>query len=219
MSIKHLVFFFPLSLFAINIFNGNKDFQFWLQDQVEGVIVGRLHARAEQEFRFTEHSSKLYYFHNQISLKYLASPQFEIEPTYRQVYSREKNAPNSWQPIYDPMLDVTLKTVSSGWKIADRNRVEYVMRSGHGKTLWVYRNRLFVISPFYYFLKAAVPIAFDEIFIREQHGLDQNRLAAGLQINLLGKSRGNFLYMWRSLKRPSGWIHQNVLFAQIQLSF
>ncbi|MCH9613747.1 MAG: hypothetical protein SP1CHLAM54_07560 [Chlamydiia bacterium] len=219
MSIKNLVFFMPLTLFAVNIFNGNKDFQFWLQDQVEGVILGRLHARAEQEFRFTEHSSKLYYFHNQISFKYLASPHFELEPTYRQVYFRKKNSPNSWQPVYEPILDVTLKGVSSGWKFADRNRVEYVMKSGPAKTLWVYRNRLLVVSPFYYFAKAAVPMAFGEFFWREQHGIDQTRLAGGLQINLIGKARGNVLYMWRSLKRQSGWIHQNVIFTQIQLSF
>lgn len=221
MNIKNLLFFLlPLPLLAIKVFNGDDDFQLWIQDSVQANIVGRVYARAEQEFRFTEDSSKLYYQHNQISLKFLASPHFELEPIYRQTFVRKKNFPNSWQPRYVPILDLTLKTsTKAGWMIRDRNRVMYVMRSGSEKSLWVYRNLFFVQTPFYYYSKAIVPIAFDEVFLTEQHGINQNRIAGGLQINLLGKAEGNCVYMYRSLKKATGWVHQNVLFCSLRINF
>lgn len=221
MNIRSLFFLLlPLPLLAVKAFNGNKDFQVWVQDSVRTNICGRLYARGEQEFRFTEDSSKLYYQHNQISFPFLASKHFELEPIYRQTFVRRKNQPDNWQPHYVPMLDLTLKVVSKGgWKIRDRNRVMYVIQSGPAKSHWVYRNMFFVMTPFYYYFKAIVPIAFDEVFFREYEGLSQNRIAGGVQIAMIGSLKGNFVYMYRSLKKDTGWVHQNVLFGAIRFNF
>ena len=219
MNIRFWLLLFPIALSAMS-FNGKNDFQFWLQDSVQAQLIGRFYMRGEQEFRFTEHSSKLYYTHNQISIKYIASKHFELEPIYRQTFVRKKNAPNSWQPHYDPMLDVTLKTVTkSKWAVSDRNRVEYVMKSGPDKSLWTYRNMIKIVAPFSVYVPGLNPVIFDEVFWKEQNGIAQNRLAGGAQIKLIGTAMGSCVYMFRSLKKSTGWVNQNVVFCQLKINF
>ena len=217
--IGKLLLLLPALLCARSEYDGPHDFQLWLHDSVVAPFTDRWNARAEVEFRFGDDASKLYYQHNQISLLYVPTPHFALEPTYRQTFERSSRAPTIWIAEYIPQLDMTFKGEVSGWKLSDRSRVQYVMLSDHSPTFWIYRNRIDIVSPYSWYYGHIVPAAFEEVFWIESRGIAQNRLGAGVQIHLLGKAVGHLYYILRNRKDATGWIEQNIAFLALKFHF
>jgi len=222
MKMKYLIFTFSiLALF----FLGNKayaydnhDFQIWNTDTEEIKINKSLKAVFEQEFRWGDNASELFYQHYDVGVVYAVNKNLDLGAGYRHVLDKKGD---KFKSENEPNISAILKTDFAGFSLSDRNRLEY-RHFKYQTDNWRYRN-LFTLRLPWKFTKLQIrPYLADEIFIN-LNGMDLNgnRLYFGLGFDLIGNLKGELYYMLHTVKASNicTWSDTNVFGTKLKYSF
>jgi len=196
----------------------NHDFQIWNTDTEEIKINKKLKAVFEQEFRWGDNASELFYQHYDAGLAYAVNDYLDIGGGYRHVF--EKKGEN-FKTENEPNVFVTFKTDAKGFSLSDRNRLEY-RHFDYQTDTWRYRNLFTVRLPWKFTRLKIRPYFADEIHINLNKGdLNANRLYFGLGLDIIGDLKGDIYYMLHSTKTSNTnlWIDTNVLGIKLKYSF
>ncbi|NGX53343.1 MAG: hypothetical protein K1000chlam4_00052 [Chlamydiae bacterium] len=209
-----IISFLTFSLFG-GVVNQNNDFQVWILESVNTPLSDKFKLHLDGELRYGDDGSTLYLWYIQTRLDYSACNWLDITPGYRHLYVL-RPSDRKWLLIYDPLLDITLKSKLGRWQIADRNRTQYLLFDS-GPTLWQYRNRILAISPWK--LGGLNPQISNEFFFRENVGYAENRFSVGGTFQTTKKTSCTLLYTLRHQKRSDMWKRHHVLWAILSQSF
>lgn len=201
----------------------NGDFQIWQTDTEELKISKDLKAGFEQEFRWGKHSSEFYYHHYDFGIFYSINKYLNIGAGYRQVYELGKG---KFMPEEEPYATITLSMAYKGFSLDSRNRMEYRYFNYKDDT-WRYRNKCTLKFPWKFTPLAIQPFVSDEVLIdfeSKVNGMNENRLAAGIGMDLVKNIKGEIYYMWRtknSLTKTGDdkWYSSNVLGLKLKVVF
>lgn len=194
----------------------DNDAQYWNTTSVEGEIVKNLKIGMEEEFRFGDDMSALYYQHTDIGLTYKFFDWFCLGPAYRQVFESKNGA---WKPEYRPNLNALFSFKLGFVKIIDRNRFEYRILED-AKNDYRYRNKLDIIFPVKLGKVELTPYIADEIFIDMDDGkFVRNRLYAGFGVDVTKHINAGLYYLWQSKDGGTKWIDYNVMGSKLKVKF
>ena len=194
------------------------DFQLWNTESVDAKINDRLKFNAEEEFRFGDNVSELYYTHTDGGFVLKAADALDLGVNYRLIY--EKNSAGKWKLENRPHVNATLKWSLYDFKFSDRSRIELRIRDGKDDD-WRYRNKLTLKYPWKWTRLEIQPYTADEIFVDFQSGnLTRNRLYNGLSFKLFEHLKGDLFYLWQiSRSDKAKWTGYNVLGIKLKVVF
>ncbi len=209
-----LVLFFGAVSFKAYAYD-NGDFQIWHTDSEDIKIGKSTKFTMEQEFRFGEDASELFYQHYDWGFAWAFDKRLEIALGYRLIYEKYKH---KWREEDDPYTNITAKFDIWKFMFEDRNRLEY--RHFRYKDDFVrYRNKFTLKYPFDF--KKITPYVSDEIFIASNAtGFNENRFSSGLEFGLTKYVKADIYYMIRSMRGVGDkWSDANVLGTKLKISF
>jgi len=195
----------------------NGDFQVWNTD-VEEVKIGKdTKFLMEQEFRFGENASEFFYQHYDWGFAWAFDKRLEIASGYRFVLEKYKR---KWRESDEPYVNLTPKIDLWGFKLEDRNRIEY-RHFRYKEDQIRYRNRFVIKYPFDFHKIKIAPYTSDEIFVSsDSTGYNQNRFQSGLEFELTNYVKADISYMMQSIRgKGDKWTEANVLWTKIKISF
>ena len=192
------------------------DFQIWHTENQDFKIKKDLKAALEEEFRFGDSAHSFYYHHYDIGLVYDLNKHLSLGVNYRQVYEkkggkfREENRPHA---------NAILKFDLSGFKLEDRNRIQY-RHFDYQTDYWQYRNKLTVKFPLSLTQFEIQPFLADEIFIDlNDNGFSRNRFYSGFGFKIIKNLKGEIYYLLQSSKGSSKWTDANVFGTKLKIAF
>lgn len=195
----------------------NGDFQIWNTNE-ESVRIGKgTKFVMEEEFRYGESASELFYQHYDWGIAYAFDKLLELAFGYRLVLERVKH---KWMESDEPYVNIIPKFDIWKFKVEDRNRIEYKhVRFAPDQAR--YRNRLTIKYPFEFKGITVAPYVSDEIFISSNStGLHQNRFQPGVEFGLTKYVKADIAYMMQSLKGLNDkWYEANVLWMKLKIAF
>jgi len=209
-----ILIFIPFSSsFALE----NGDWQLWNTDGIEYQANSRLKLAAEEELRFGDGMSRLYYHHTQGGFDIKCFDWLSLGADYRQVWEKFGD---KWKQENRPQINGTLSWDFKAFKVQDRSRMEYRIRKWKQDD-WRYRNKLTVLFPLKFEKVELDPYVADEMFFNcgPDNRLARNRLYGGLKLKLYKHIKGEVYYMWQSSREKSGWTGWNVLGLKASLAF
>ena len=195
----------------------NGDFQIWHTENQEVGIGKATKLTQEEEWRFGENASELYYQHYDWGVVYGFDKRLDIGLNYRQVYEKYKQ---KWREENRPHVNATVKLDLWKFKFEDRNRLEY--RHFRYRDDFVrYRNRLMLKYPFDFKKIKIAPYVSDEIFISSNAtGFNENRFYSGLEFGLTKYLKFDIYYLLKNNRIKSDkWSRANVLGTKIKIMF
>lgn len=193
------------------------DFQIWNTDYEDINIAKSTRVSMEQEFRFGENASELYYHHYEFGIFYNFDKRFDLGLCYRIVYDKYKR---NFRQEDMPNVNATLKLDLWKFKFDDRNRIEY--RHFRYKDDSVrYRNKFTLKLPLDFKRINISPYASDEIFVSsDSTGYNENRFSGGLEFGLTKYAKADLYYMLKNNKiKEDKWSCANVLGTKIKIAF
>lgn len=194
----------------------NGDFQVWHTENQEFRIAKNSKIILEEEFRWGDDGSDFYYHHYDAGFRYSPNNNLDLGLNYRQVYEK-KSGEFLEQNI--PYAYATFKAEFSGFKLEDRNRVEYKHFDTQDDS-WRYRNKFTLKFPWKWTKSGIQPYLADEIFIEMDNGeFNRNRFYAGFGFDLLKHLRGEIYYLLQTSKSSGSWVNANVLGTKLKLVF
>lgn len=195
------------------------DFQIWQTTAQDIALMKGAKLAFEQEFRYWNDSSELYYQHYDFGLVLGLSRHFDLGLFYRQIYERRKTG-SKFLPEECPSINATLKTDLWGYVLEDRNRFEYRIFDYQGDNCR-YRNKVTLRAPWKLTPLKIQPFLADEIFIRIDDSVvfNQNRFSAGASIDLMRNVRGEIYYTLKSDRGRVKWTDANILGLKLKASF
>lgn len=192
------------------------DFQIWHTEGQEFKVTKGWKIPLEEEFRYGNDASELYYHHYDIGLAYDVNKNLNVSVHYRQIYEGEKG---KFKPEYRPYIDAIPKLDIWLFKFEDRNRLEYRLFDYKDDFL-EYRNRLMVKVPLKIKQFEFTPYVSDEIFSDLRNvSLTRNRLAGGITLNLTKNIKPEVYYMLQSSKKLGRWTQANILGLKLKIEF
>ncbi len=196
----------------------DEDFQVWNTDVEEFKLSKNLKAAIEEEFRWGNNADEFFYHHYDAGMVYVMNEHWNLGGGYRQIYELSKGKFKKENEAY---LTATLSLEEKGFKFDSRNRLEY--RHFDYKTdSWRYRNKFTLYLPWKFTKLQVRPYLADEIlagFGAGKNALNQNRLSAGLSVNLTKSFKGEIYYMRLSTKSTGRWSNTNVLGTKFRIVF
>lgn len=195
----------------------NGDFQIWNTDYEDIKIAKDVKLSMEQEYRFGENASELYYQHYDWGFVFGFDKRLDIGLGYRFVLERYKH---KWREEHMPNANATFKFDIWKFKFDDRNRIEY--RHFRFKDDSVrYRNKFGLKYPIEFKTIKISPYSSDEIFITsDSTGFNENRFSTGLEFDLTKYVKADIYYMFKSNKiKGHKWNNTNVLGTKIKIIF
>jgi hypothetical protein len=195
----------------------NGDFQIWNTDYQDIEVIKNVKLAMEQEFRFGENASEVYYQHYDWGAVFSFDKMLDIALGYRLTLDKYKR---KWREEDQPNANATFKFDLWKFKIDDRNRIEY--RHFRFKEDFVrYRNKFGIKLPLDFMKIKISPYASDEIFIAsDSTGFNENRLAAGIEFGLTKYVKADIYYMFKSNRiKGDKWNSANVLGTKIKIAF
>ncbi|MCU0651433.1 MAG: DUF2490 domain-containing protein [Candidatus Omnitrophica bacterium] len=213
---RFLLFFFFLSVATLYAYD-DGDFQIWHTEAQEMEINQKWKVAANQEFRWGDDASELYYQHYELGLVYALNKNLDLGLNYRQILERDSK--KKFRQENMPNIYGTLKWSLFGFKFDDRNRLEY--RNFETKNaIWRYRNKFNVKLPWKFTRFEIQPYLADEIFINfNSTGFNRNRFYSGFGISLTKNLKGEIYYLLQSTDSSGTWIKANVLGSKFKLVF
>ena len=195
----------------------NGDFQIWHTEGQDVKIYKDVKATMEEEFRFGENASELYYQHYDWGFLFGFDKMLDISFNYRQVYNKYKY---KFREENRTHANATLKLDLWKFKFADRNRLEY-RHFRYKNDFMRYRNKFTLKFPFDFKKLKISPYAADEIFISSNAtGFNENRLYSGIEIGLTKYVKFDTYYLFKSNKvSDSKWNNANVLGLKLKIAF
>jgi hypothetical protein len=193
------------------------DFQVWNTDAQEFKINKDSKFAFEEEFRWGDNASEFYYHHYDVGFFYSLEKWLNIGGGYRHIYELKKG---KFKLENDPYLVATLLGDIEGFKIEDRNRLEY-RHFDYQDDSWRYRNKVTMKLPWKFTKLEIQPYLSDEVFISFDGAteLSQNRFSPGLAFNLTKNLKAEIYYMLQSSKSSDRWTDANVLGTKLKLAF
>ncbi len=204
----------PLKGYEIN---KDNDFQLWIFDSFGTQVTPCSRLFLESEFRWGDHASVFYFLYIQSRLLFTITPWLDIAPGYRQTFFL-RTEQHTWTPSYQPFIEGILHFKWRGWEIRDRNRIQYII-TPQDPHFSVYRNRLWVSTPWKWGRMQLNPVLFDEIFLRRRDGFFENRFGVGGSIPFSEISNLSIFYMRRIIKIAERFQSQNVLWFFYQFIY
>ena len=214
----YLYFLYFLPAFLYPTINQNGDFQIWDRVFLEKPITEKWKFLTVIEQRWGDNATKLFFTYIQPQIAYIPAEWVIIAPGYRQVYQRYPVASNHWRPQYSPLIDVQFRVGFAGWKIEDRNRVQYRILKGD-PSHWLYRNRFRITTPDFLQKPKMCFFTDNEVFWYQITGISEDRFSTGFMMHIYGNIAGDLFYMARFQKLGSEWIHQNILNISLLFAF
>ena len=193
------------------------DFQVWNTEVEELKINKNSKIAFEQEFRWGDNASEFYYQHYDVGFFYSLKEYLNLGFGYRHVYELKKG---KFKLENEPYLAATLLWNLSGFKLDDRNRIEY-RHFDYQADSWRYRNKITIKLPWKFTKIEVQPYFSDEIFVSFGgiSELNQNRFSSGLGMSLTRNIKAEVYYMLQSTKSSSKWLDANVLGTKFKLVF
>lgn len=216
--------FFVATALAVTAMAGNArafdnhDFQVWNTDVEEFKIDNSSKITLEEEFRWGDNANDFYYHHYDLGFVRDVNKHLNLGIGYRQVFEKKRGA---FKQENEPYGMATLFWEALGFKFDDRSRLEY-RHFDYQTDSWRYRNKFNIKFPWKFTRLQIQPFLGDEILM-DLNGitLNQNRLYAGLGVNVTKNIRGEIYYLWQSTKSSSTgrWADTNVLGTKFKISF
>lgn len=193
------------------------DFQIWHTEAQDVNLKQGTRLVAEEEFRYGDNASELYYQHYDIGLAYDVNKYLTTCISYRQIYDGEKG---KFKPEYQPNLNITPKCEFYGFKIEDRNRFELKLYDDNREDMVEYRNKLAIKAPWKFTPINIQPYVSNEIFVYLDHiKFRRNRFAAGVSFDLIRNVKGDIYYMLQSTKKSGIWTDADILGMKLKVVF
>ncbi|MGB2661538.1 MAG: DUF2490 domain-containing protein [Candidatus Omnitrophota bacterium] len=217
---KFLIIFLCVLLFSLLTLPAyafdDGDLQLWNTESAEVKINDSLKIKVEEELRFGDDISELYYTHTDGGFDYKVTDGLYMGLSYRHIYTKVKG---EWKYESRPHADGTLKWTIEDFKFSDRSRLELRCPEDKSDT-WRYRNKLTVEFPWKWTEFEIQPYVADEIFI-PFHGkkFSQNRLYAGFKMKIMKNLKAELFYLWQSIKSDDDWTNFNVLGIKVKAVF
>lgn len=194
------------------------DFQIWHTEGQDVNLKERTKLTAEEEFRYGNSASELYYQHYDFGLAYDVNKWLTTSINYRQIYEGENG---KFLPEYRPHLDVTPKCEFYGFIIEDRNRFDLRLYDDKRDDSVQYRNRLLVKAPWKFTPIGIQPYVSNEVFINLDNNVTfrRDRFATGITFNMIKGVKGDIYYMLQSTKKSGRWKDANILGFKGKIAF
>lgn len=193
------------------------DFQIWHTEAQEFKLADGWRMPIEEEFRYGDGASELYYQHYDIGIARDIGKHLTIIASYRQIYDGEKG---KFRPEFQPNLNLIPKFEVYGFKIDDRNRFELKLYDDNRADLVEYRNKLTIRAPWKFTQIGIQPYISDEIFVMLNTMIyKRNRFSAGVTFDILKEVKGDVYYMLQTTKRSGRWTDANILGLKLKVSF
>ena len=208
-----------LMLFAASPAHGYQDgdFQIWHTEAQDVNLKQGTRLTLEEEFRYGDSASELYYQHYEVGLAYNFNKRLTTSINYRQIYDGEKG---KFKPEYQPNLNITPKCELYGFRIEDRNRFELKLYDDNREDAAEYRNKLVVKAPWKITPLGIQPYLSDEVFVPlNKIKFRRNRFAAGVSFDLIKNVKGDIYYMLQSTKKSGRWTGANILGMKLKATF
>ena len=206
-----------LPIFAWPAVNQNGDFQIWQRNFLIKHCAPQWSFWVVSELRWGSNASQFYHAILHGQLYYAPAPWIVLGPGYEQVWTKETTL-ISWEKEFIPLFDAIFRARFHTWEIQDRSRLEYVIIDSN-PFHWLYRNRFRIIAPP---MRQNPKVAFftdNEFFWFEAHGVNEDRLSAGLMIQWQDNWGAESFYMARFLKQLDGWSYNTVAAFSLLFSF
>lgn len=212
MAIIGLTLFLTVEVYAYD----DGDFQVWNTENQEFKINKDSKITLEEEFRWGDDASEFYYQHYDAGFVYSLNKHLDLGVNYRQVYEKKKG---DFKEENRPYINAILKYDFYGFKLDDRNRLEY-RHFDYQADSWRYRNKFTVKFPWKFTRLEIQPYLADEIFLDFQNkAFSRNRFYSGFSMNLAKNLRAEIYYLLQSSKSGDNWVDANVLGTKLKLSF
>jgi len=195
----------------------DHDFQVWNTDVEEVKINNDAKVAIEEEFRWGNNASELFYQHYDVGLFYNLKKYLNVGAGYRHVLDLKNG---KFLTGNEPYMTTTLLWDLLGTKFDDRNRLEY--RHFDYKTdSWRYRNKIMAKLPWKFTRMEIQPYLADEVFVGfgAINEFNQNRFSSGIAMNLTKNIKAEIYYMLQSTKTSDEWVDANVLGTKIKIAF
>ena len=193
------------------------DFQYWSTASLAYKIRKNWKIKVEEELRFGDSVSDFYYEHTDAGITYSGIAEWiDLGMNYRLVFEEKKG---DWKYENRPHGNVTLKYTLEGFKLSDRNRLEYRDKED-SKDGWRYRNKFTVKYPITVEKFEFSPYVADEIFMDFiEEKLNRNRLYAGIDFKILKNLKVDVFYLWQISEKDGNWKSYNVVGTKLKLAF
>ncbi len=193
------------------------DFQIWHTEGQEIAVTKGWKIPVEEEFRYGGDAGELYYQHYDIGISYDVNKNLNVGAYYRQIYEGEKG---KFKPEFRPHIDVTPKTELYGFKIENRNRLDYRLYDDNREDILQYRTRLLIRSPWKFTPLNIQPYVSDEVFVWLNGAvLRRNRLDAGISLEFMKNVKGDIYYRLQGTKKSGRWTDYNILGLKLKVAF
>lgn len=195
------------------------DFQVWHTEIQEKKINDKSRVALEEEVRFGDDADELYYQHYDIGYAYDVNKYLTLGLNYKQVY--EKKQPHTkFKAENRPHINAILKYELAGFKLEDRNRLEY-RHFDYQEDFWRFRDKFTLKFPWKFTSLKFQPYVADEIFLKLEDGVDlnQNRFYSGFTFNIFKGLGMEIYYLLQSVKSSGNWTDANVLGSKVKVSF
>ena len=193
------------------------DFQIWNTDNEDVKIYKNVKFSMEQEFRFGENATELYYQHYDFGFVYGFDKMLDLGFFYRLIYERYKQ---KWREEDMPNVNATLKLDLWKFKFEDKNRLEYRHFRFQPDNIR-YRNKFTLKYPIDLKRIKVSPYAADEIFVSSNGtGYSENRFSTGMEFDLSNYAKADLYYMLKENRiRADKWTFANTLGTKIKIAF
>lgn len=194
----------------------NGDFQIWHTQNQESKINKESKITLEEEFRWQDNANDFYYHHYDAGFVYNLNKHFDLGINYRQVYEKKKG---KFKEENRPHLNATLKYDLYGFKLDDRNRLEY-RHFNYQVDTWRYRNKFTIKLPWKFTRLEIQPYLADEIFLDFQNkAFSRNRFYSGLGMSFNKNLKVEIYYLLQNSRSVNKWTNAKVLGAKLKLAF
>lgn len=198
----------------------NRDFQVWNTDAEEMKINDKLKVTLEEEFRWGDNASELYYQHYDIGLGYALNKSWDLKLSYRHVLEKKSG---KFKVENEPNINATYKWNFLGCDMSNRFRLEY-RHFDYQTDTWRYRNMLTVKAPWEFTRFKIRPFIADDLFIVSKGAaINNNRFYSGLGFKITKNFEGDIHYLLQHTrtvgKTKTTWPHVNVLGIRLKAVF
>ncbi|MDD2690135.1 MAG: DUF2490 domain-containing protein [Candidatus Omnitrophica bacterium] len=192
------------------------DFQVWHTENQEVKVNKKSKITFEEEFRWGDDASEFYYHHYDAGLVHSLNKHLDLGINYRQVYEKKSG---EFKVENRPHVNAILKYDLYGFKLDDRNRLEY-RHFDYQADSWRYRNKFSVKFPWKFTGLEIQPYLADEIFLDFQNkAFSRNRFYSGITMSFTKNLKGEIYYLLQSSRSKDIWTHANVLGTKLKLVF
>ena len=193
------------------------DFQIWHTETQEVDLKKGAKAVFDEEFRYGDDASELYYQHYDAGLAYDVNKYLATSINYRQIYEGEKG---KFSPEYQPYINIIPKYELYGFKLEDRNRFSFKLYDDSRADVVEYRNRLLIKSPWKFTPLGIQPYVSDEVFMYLNSAWwRRNRFSVGVTMDIIKNIKGDIYYILQSTKKLGRWTDANILGLKVKVAF